>query len=353
MTVALAEGFDLYVQIPVSERITDVPGAPWATNGVSANLNVNGRRSGACLQASSTNNSGDYTFIQSSFYGTGTDTAQINFAMETTSTIYSSGRYANAITLEFGSITLAFVFDIDGRISIFTNRVLTHQTSFNYTSFTWYPVSLYVDYNTFNMRLVINGETIFNEVPTGYTGGAIGVVGIGNRERVPTSGALFSQGGTRIDDLVITFDEPNIGDDVGVFTVFPNADGTLQDWTPASGADGFAMIDEPGLTSPPADYVEATAAGDVSEFEIPTFGETVFSIAGVFLISYQAKTTTAAAEARLDLAYNGVDYNGTAYTLGTDYNYYYENYEVNPATGNHWLPVELGDIEGFQLTRIA
>ncbi|REJ65625.1 MAG: hypothetical protein DWQ31_16935 [Planctomycetota bacterium] len=51
-----------------------------------------------------------------------------------------------------------------------------------------------------------------------------------------------------------------LGLDTVVEGIFPSADGDLTDWTPSSGSDHYALVDEPAFSS--SDYVESDAANE-------------------------------------------------------------------------------------------
>ena len=193
---------------------------------------------------------------------------------------------------------------------------------------------------------------MFSGTTPSYAGAGLSEVRIGACAAVPTSGGLYASGTLRLDDLVISFDGPDLGDDVGVFTLFPDADGTNQDWVPASGANGFDMIDAPpDDTTAITDFVTGTTNGDLSDFDTPGLASTVFGVAAVSIQSYVQKTTVAAAEMSLDLRYNGSVYAGTSKVLSTEYNLETQRFTVNPVTGVPWTPADLAFIDGLRLNR--
>lgn len=57
---------------------------------------------------------------------------------------------------------------------------------------------------------------------------------------------------------------------VRIYDLKPNADDTPQDWTPSSGGDGFAMVDEARAQQSTGDndYIESLNSGDVSKFDL-------------------------------------------------------------------------------------
>lgn len=155
-----------------------------------------------------------------------------------------------------------------------------------------------------------------------------------------------------IDDLVIWNDAGTLYNDfVGdrrCFTSFPNADETLQEWTPSTGTSGFAMIDE--STPSDTDYVEALANGDISEFEKDVIGINTNDIAAVQIIGRALKDDTGPAGFRLGINSNGVVQNSQRFLPNTTVTYFDTIIERDPNGSIAWTKTAV-DAATVRITR--
>ena len=95
-----------------------------------------------------------------------------------------------------------------------------------------------------------------------------------------------------IDDIYVCNDSGSMNNDFlgdcKVSTLFPNADGGVNEFTPSTGTDHYAVIDETPLTT--TDYLTSTIAGQKEFFNITSLSENPVNVYGIEVNSYWEKT---------------------------------------------------------------
>jgi hypothetical protein len=152
-----------------------------------------------------------------------------------------------------------------------------------------------------------------------------------------------------IDDLVLWDDEGTENNDflgdVSVFLQMPNADTAQADWTKSTGSVGYVIIDD---VPPDADFLEASVAGDRSDFEMPTFAVgNVAAVLAVLRFSLVAKASAGSATFRQGIVSNAVEAVGAIHSPTTQPGYYNDVFQVNP-DGD--IPWDVPTIEDLQIT---
>lgn len=201
------------------------------------------------------------------------------------------------------------------------------------------------------MEVRVNGVTVCNH--SGPFAGATGEIS----QMVVGGGRTVGWGGLGVimdvDDLVVWSGEGvNNNDfvgDVRVYTRMPTSDGSDQDWEPASGSDGFAMIDN----IPPVDgsqYLQADELADGapptrSTFGVGDFPEEIVATRGVYIATRAFKTDSGTALVRTGVLASGDETLNPVHSVSTAPVWYGDVFEVNPATGIVWAPGELNDFQ--------
>jgi hypothetical protein len=201
------------------------------------------------------------------------------------------------------------------------------------------------------VEIRVNGATVLTIVGnTGTTGTLLGGVRFG---KVKTSFSGSEVGvDMRLDDLVIWDDTGTMNNgflgDVRCDTLFPNADTVTADWTPSSGTDGFALIDE----VPPntAGYIEAEQPGDISEFEKTGVSIDATSVAAVQLFSLAQKTDSGPSTFRMGVQSAANVENSPIIAPGTGFAFYNAIFELNPNGDIPWTKTAL-NLANIRLTR--
>lgn len=134
-------------------------------------------------------------------------------------------------------------------------------------------------------------------------------------------------------DTAGSFNTDFLGDK-RVFALVPVADTTIADWTPNAGP-GFAAIDDDGHDGD-ATYIEASTAGDVSEFRLMPPNKGISAIAATVTVAVAEKTDVGSATLRASLV-SGASVAGAAtHALGSAYAALETVIETDPATAAPW-----------------
>lgn len=141
-----------------------------------------------------------------------------------------------------------------------------------------------------------------------------------------------------LDDLVLWddlgTDNNDFLGDVSVFTHMPNADTAQADWSPSTGSTGYVIIDD---IPPDSDYLEATVAGDRSDFEMPTFAVgNVIAVKAVQRFSLVKKNGAGTSTFRQGVQSDTTDVFGAVHSPGTAEGYYNDVFERNPDGNVAW-----------------
>lgn len=182
----------------------------------------------------------------------------------------------------------------------------------------------------------LNGVTVLNLTGVAWFAGAFAQVQVGSPGLAVTGFPLYMM----VDDLYAwdttsgTQNTDFVGDKK-VWTVFPDADTATEEWTPATGANSWAMLDD----VPPQDgthYLAADAAGTRSDFEIDDVPETIVAIAGVMLATRAWKTDAGNAKVQVGMISDGDEERGAEHALSQAPTYYHDVFELDPATATLW-----------------
>jgi hypothetical protein len=340
MSIVFMEGFDLYP----AELFSNVSGTNWGTNAVALRILSFGRYGNRSIGYSGTSATGGGNFwtvpsAPTAYYW-------LNWSHRQ-SVQRDPVRYNHGIRMRHGnpSIDLAVILDRDLKAKMYLESTLVAETTDTYAIGEWVDMRMRVNILNGQITWYVNDTLVFDGFTPGYVGGAPNFLWIGNCF-VPSSGSIISTGGFQIDDIILSFDGPDLGR-TAVLYLRPNADEANQDFTPASGTDGFAMIDGNLPTGTVTDYIEATTVGDISQFDVADPSVQVFGLYAVQIQTYQIKTTTATTEVDLILTVNGTDFNSPAIGLSNN-SYVLQDYiwDINPDTLAQW---QTTDIPGLRM----
>lgn len=115
----------------------------------------------------------------------------------------------------------------------------------------------------------------------------------------------------------------------------PNADTAQVDFTPSTGSDNYACVDE----SPPntTDYVSSETPGDIDLYEISNMSFTPVSILGVKATIVAAKDDITTRTFRSKLKSGGTTANGDTHAASNSYGFASDIYDKDPNTGSAWI----------------
>ena len=126
--------------------------------------------------------------------------------------------------------------------------------------------------------------------------------------------------------------------DVTVETLYPNADGTHQDWAPSTAGSHFSNVNESSGTYPDGDttYVSDVTPGAIDTYTVGALAALTGTVFGVATNLYARKDDAAARTIAPVIREAGTDYVGaTTVGLTTSYLFYRQLYPLDPA-GAAW-----------------
>jgi len=140
---------------------------------------------------------------------------------------------------------------------------------------------------------------------------------------------------------------------IRVRSCLPNADGNYTNFTPSSGTDHYAMVDE-AATDEDSTYNEGSQVGDKDTYSFDT-SSIVGTIKGVSLSSHARRTGGSALKFKNMVRVNNTDYDGSDefYTDAT-YEFHRQVWENNPNTSSPWTSSDLSNAEfGVHITALS
>lgn len=128
---------------------------------------------------------------------------------------------------------------------------------------------------------------------------------------------------------------------VRVLTLAPDADEALADWTPATGATGFDMVNG---AYDAAKYVASSTPGNISDFSLaPITGITIYQVYSVVIQSNASKSSASADEYKTRLVEglnvtDGATHNPPSTLVNQNF---YDIFDTNPNSGIDWTPADV------------
>jgi hypothetical protein len=130
--------------------------------------------------------------------------------------------------------------------------------------------------------------------------------------------------------------------DVRIDVVFPNGAGTHQSWTPSTGTDHAALIDETAPNT--TDYLTGGAAGSKETSTLQDLSVNG-AILAVQVNAALAKTDAGACTTKNLIRSGTTEANGAVFAPSTSYLYSSSIHESDPATGAAWLTSAINALE--------
>lgn len=174
----------------------------------------------------------------------------------------------------------------------------------------------------------------------------------------PTAVAFFCVLGqtsmtTYIDDVVI-WDETGSDfvtahlDEHRIETRTAEADGT-SDFTPSTGGDNYAMVDDANGSDLDSTYVQSTGVGDVDLYDLVPLGRTPVAVHGIAVKTVAKKTDTGDVTMHHRIKTGGADFEGADKALVVTYFTYVDFWGKNPDTTTSWTPSDIDNLQfGFE-----
>lgn len=143
------------------------------------------------------------------------------------------------------------------------------------------------------------------------------------------------------DDLYIASGTSFLGD-VRVDTLLPNGAGNYQSWTPSTGTDHAALVDE--ATPNTTDYLSGGAAGTKETLALGSTGSSG-SVLGVQVCNAVAKSDAGTSTIKNLIRSGSTDANGANFSPSTSYLYSLSVHETDPATSAAWTVSAINALE--------
>lgn len=156
---------------------------------------------------------------------------------------------------------------------------------------------------------------------------------------------LLDGSGTRANDVV---------GDVRAATLAPTSDGGLMEWTPSTGTDGYAMVDDPAPGGPvDTDYIQAAAAPLEARFgleSLPSSASAVHMVA----VSSRMQDGGGANNAAALINSDGSETTGTSRSLSSAFLSYQDYFDEDPNGDEAWTQTSVERLEiGVRMTTVA
>lgn len=152
---------------------------------------------------------------------------------------------------------------------------------------------------------------------------------------------VLDTAGTRLNDFL---------GDCRIETLQPSADTAQEDFTPVSGGDNYAEVDDPERDEDSTyNHSDVVGAKDMFTMEnLSTTPDTIFALQAT-ISARKTEAGTRGLAGVLDVG--GTDYSGVEHLLNEDYLYEMYIFETSPATGSPWTGSEVDGAEaGYEIT---
>lgn len=275
------------------------------------------------------------------------DTAIIGFRFEITTSMPSAIRDILQV-IDTGAIQVSVTLNTDGTLSVYRGGVqfgtLLGTSSLTLLLNSHYFIELKVVIgNTGSATVYVNGVSALalSSVDTmnsaSATWNTYGVAGGGTGATVHASDIYAADAvAGEIDDVI---------GDARVDSHAPTSDGGVDQWTPSSGTDAYAMLDE---AAPDDDttYIESSTTDQRTVCGFDNLIPTGAAIKGVAVIWNMKKTDAGASTVAPVIRRSATNYDGTAQAPSEDvYGYFGQVYETDPDTSAAWTETNFNAME--------
>lgn len=174
------------------------------------------------------------------------------------------------------------------KIALYRGATLMSETGSDFATDTWY----YIELKT-TVRTGTNGsyELRVNEV-TKFSASSINLANAGSDGANKFYWGYTTAWSNRLDDVYILDDQGSINNswlgDSQVEGIHPIQDGDDSDWTPSTGSDNYAMVDDPQSAYNITDYVTGDTAAERDLYEFGNIQELSGTIRGIAVINFGA-----------------------------------------------------------------
>ena len=332
MTLLFCDGFDHYATADLSKKYTTVTGSPTISAAA-------GRRSTGGLTSGNTQNV------------TKTVTATASFVIGA-AVIFSAlpgASVAIISLLDAGTLQCDLRVNVDGTLSVTRNgTVLTNGTSTHVLvtgSYIEFKVTIADSIAADSCKVRVNGVDII----TVATGQDTKNTANATANQVKLGQAAAGGFGSLVFDDFYICDQSgstnnNFLGDVRIDTIFPNADGNYLQFTPSTGTDHYALVDE--TTPNTTDYNDGSTVGDRDSYALQNLTAlTSQTVYGVQVNMAILKDDAGAKSASTMVRSSGTNGDGASAALGTSQTYVSQVYETDPNGSIAWTETTVNAME--------
>lgn len=232
-----------------------------------------------------------------------------------------------------GTRMLGFTFNTDRTIGAYRDSTLLGSSATNTipATNTWFTLEIecVIHDTTGSVKVYCDGTLILN------------LTGVDTRNGTPTTvdnwrtnPAATTIGSTDWDDLYIIDSATKPADVYRIETVAVNADGATLNWTPSTGTDHYAVVDELPVST--TDYLQTSTLNDVDELEVGTLSTAPSGILAVQAIGFFEKTDVSTRACAVDVKSSSSTGAGTGVNLSTSGTWVGNLLNTDPATSTAW-----------------
>lgn len=315
MALLFCDGFDHYATADGSKKWNTFGGTIEASNGRRGTGNM-ASSSSACRKTLASNYATLVVGVAVSFTNT---TNAVNFIR----------------LMDGASVQVGVQLNVGGTLQVERNGTLLGSASaLSLTSATYYYVEFMATINdsTGSYEVKVNGSSVLSasSQDTKNTANAYA-------NALQLSGA--SANSAKFDDLYVCDNSGSaplntfLGD-CRIDTLLPNADGTYTDFTPSTGSDHYAVVDE--STPNTTDYNSSSTAGHKDSYNMQNLAAITGTIYAIQTSGAVAKDDAGARSIKVGVRSSSTDSVDAGTALSTAQIYYIKISETDPATATAW-----------------
>lgn len=342
MAITWIDGFDLY------DNTNMRPGESGRyVETVSDSSSVqSGRISGQAIRFDQNNGS---TTRFSGGLGSGSDTVTVGFALQLSGSAIALSERRLMYFLNSGTIICTLSITSSGTLKFYRGDLSTQLVTsaagvITANAYYHIEVALTRHASAGIVEIRVNGATVASGSGLNTGASSIDTLGFCQVQNLSSSDACF------YDDLFVKNDVSSFLGDCRVETLRPTAETADQDWTPSTGTNNAAMVDDT-TTDHDSTYVSAATATDKDVYTMGDLSDTPASIHAVQATMVAKKddagSRTVAASVKVNSAVDGA-----THTMGTSYQSFVDIVSVDPDTTAAWTAAGVNAAE-FQLEVIT
>lgn len=206
------------------------------------------------------------------------------------------------------------------QVAVSANDVLPVDGSFHY-------ITAFIDSANSVARIEVDGVQVISYA--GSLGSAIDAVGL----------ASSSGTGCEFDDWFVSDNE--LHEECIVLTQFPTGDGDTTDFTPDTGTDNYARVDD-NPSDEDTSYVEGSSDGNLDLYTFDAITQTDVLAVQVNLV---CKTPSSTDNVEPSIKSGGTVYNGASESIGTTYETAIAVFNDDPDTSSAWIYSDLNNAQ--------